>query len=175
MLNIAKIFLNDSLNNVQKITNICEWMIKDYCVSGNALLFALVYYSPNKFGRMIKNICNEKRINGIRNAAWDMCYLTSLFNRTKNDEKYYMFITNDKILIEIGNLMYSTNNDIDESEKRGVFFNKYWGKDFKVIQNVYESIICSNRIKQDRQKRIEKMLVVEHVKIVELENEIRAI
>lgn len=86
-----------------------------------------------------------------------------------------MFITNDKILIEIGNLMYITNNDIDESEKRGAFFNKYWGKDFKVIQNVYESIICSNRIKQDRQKRIEKMLVVEHVKIVELENEIRAI
>jgi hypothetical protein len=174
MLKISEISLADSFKNeIERFKAFCDWMVNDYAVSGNALLFSLIYFSPAKFGKMIKNRRKaDLRIDGIKNAAWDLCYLTYLMKHIKNDSKYYMLITNDTKLTDLGNLMYGSNyngKEIPNTAEKTL--KKFWGKQYKNAITIYKDLNTMIN-SEDRTTLLNQKLIVDANEINNLEKKL---
>jgi hypothetical protein len=57
-----------AIRPVEKMIAFLDWMANEFMFGAPALLFANRYFSPNRFGRMIKGLTK----NDIQNAAWDL-------------------------------------------------------------------------------------------------------
>lgn len=89
-----------------------EWMMDEYFLAGPAAIFASMYFSPNAARkRLIKQLRSEDReraLAGIRNAAWDMTYLSDLTLRMRSEGDgpgRYIFASGDRGLAKIARLI----------------------------------------------------------------------
>lgn len=87
-------------------------MIGEYFLAGPAAIFASMYFSPLAAKkRLMKNLRSEDReraLAGIKNAAWDMTYLSDLTRRMREEGDglgRYIFATADKGLAEVARLL----------------------------------------------------------------------
>ena len=105
-LKIAELELSDR-KPLERALGLLEWMIEDYFLAGPAAVFASMYFSPKASKkRLIKQLRSENReraLAGIRNAAWDMTYLSDLTRRMEGEDGLirFIFATADRGLADI--------------------------------------------------------------------------
>lgn len=86
-LKIAELELTGK-RSLDRAIALLDWMVDDFFLAGPAAFFASMYFSPlAERKRLIKQLRSEDReraIAGIKNAAWDMTYLSNFAQRTQD-------------------------------------------------------------------------------------------
>ena len=89
-----------------------RWLVDEFFLAGPAAFFATMYFSPNAGRRrLVKHLRSHERgraVAGVRNAAWDMTYLSDFVRRvgrTVEEGRYYVFATADRSLARIATAM----------------------------------------------------------------------
>ena len=77
------------LDRRTKARSLMEWMVADFIVAGPAAMFATMYLSPRaaKAGMMkhLRSKDRAKALAGVKNAAWDITYLSEFVRRVKSE------------------------------------------------------------------------------------------
>ena len=161
-LHLLKIFeINKSeLNDTQKIQLFLEWIVKDCFSTQISIIFALLIFSPksSSMGTMIKNInsLNENKLkSGLKNAAWDLAYITKFIKLSKNQPEniIWFFCTHDKVLKKIArNLFLKDVQEIQVALNK--LINEFWGrKKGDIVFLYYKKMSCS--VTEHSEKRIQ--------------------
>ncbi len=110
-LKIAELELSDR-NPVERLLTLLDWMLADFFLAGPAAIFASMYFSPNaakkRLMKSLRSADREKAIDGIRNAAWDMTYLSEFARRIEKEAAgpgRFIFATADRGLADIAKLI----------------------------------------------------------------------
>lgn len=87
-LKIAELELS-SRKPLERALALLDWMMDDFFLAGPAAIFASMYFSPKAAKkRLIKHLRSpdrERALDGVRNAAWDMTYLSDLTRRMRRE------------------------------------------------------------------------------------------
>lgn len=110
-LKIAELELSDR-KPIERILALLDWMLADFFLAGPAAVFASMYFSPNaakkRLMKFLRSADREKAIDGVRNAAWDMTYLSEFARRIDKEADglgRFIFATGDRGLAEIAKLI----------------------------------------------------------------------
>ena len=94
-------------HNLDKIILLLEWMYSDYLFIPPCVIFAVIYFSGNRFSKMLKHVKSEKSDKikrGVRNATWDMNLLYNWMQNVHTQKKknqIWLLCTEDKAVKEI--------------------------------------------------------------------------
>jgi hypothetical protein len=110
-LKIAELELSDR-KPIERVLALLDWMLADFFLAGPAAIFASMYFSPNaakkRLMKFLRSADREKAIDGVRNAAWDMTYLSEFARRIEKEADgpgRFIFATGDRGLAEIAKLI----------------------------------------------------------------------
>ncbi len=127
-LKMAEIELQN-MPNLDRLLTLLHWMVDDFIYAGPAGCFAAMYYSPTApRGGMIKQLRSadrERAIAGVKNAAWDITYISDFIRRVReqeNDEVWYILATADKNLALVASL-WSLGSDQAEIARS---YSQWW-------------------------------------------------
>ncbi len=116
LLKIAELELS-GLSPIEKASEFFTWLFQDFLWAGCAAMFAVLYFSSSYERKgMIKALRSEDRkkaLAGIRNAAWDVTYLSDFTARaTASDyeKKRFVFATADRNLSHLAGLLFPDIN-----------------------------------------------------------------
>lgn len=122
-LKVAELELKEMLP-VERTKALLDWMIDDFFLAGPAALFASMYFAPKARRRnlikQLRSADRAKAIEGAKNAAWDMTYLSSFARRSQKGEqenRRYIFATADKSLAKIAPILMVDAEDLGEFER----------------------------------------------------------
>jgi len=141
----AKILLRDEPKPVKRIEQMMEWFTSESSVLPSSLLFILILLSPKsgELGSLVKKINSSEFTtlkNGLKNAAWDLTYLTTWRKLTKSQpETLWFFCSLDKKLQSIARLLYARKGE-GRDEALYKFVEEYWGKKSPEINRYYENL-----------------------------------
>lgn len=87
-LKIATLEL-ERLTPVVRFERLIDWMYDDFQLCGPAAVFAAVYFSgrrPSKMMKGLRGVDRAKAVAGVRNAAWDITYLSHFTEAVRDSE-----------------------------------------------------------------------------------------
>lgn len=97
----------------EKATALIEWMVSDFIVAGPATLFATMYLSPRatkaRMMKQLKSKDRERALLGVRNASWDITYLSEFVRMVKSSDykkRRFILATGDRKMAELAKLMF---------------------------------------------------------------------
>ncbi|MHB1229867.1 MAG: hypothetical protein ACYCY3_06080, partial [Halothiobacillus sp.] len=72
--------------NMDRMLELLSWMRDDFIIAGPAALLACIYFAPNSPPRkglfkQLRSPSRPRAIDGVRNAAWDLTYLSEMIRR----------------------------------------------------------------------------------------------
>lgn len=129
-------FEREKLQPVERVLRLFDWMCDDFMFGGPAALLASVYFAPNSppIGGVFKDknsVDPEVVLAGVRNAAWDMTYLSEFVRQVNaNDHDVrtrYLFASFDKRLRRFAKLLFEYGAD-EESQPTAlpVALSQWW-------------------------------------------------
>jgi len=90
LLKLAELELS-GLVRTRRITELARWMYQDFIIGGPALLFAIHYLTPNSersgLLKHLRSADRERSLSGIRNASWDLTFLSDWIRRGGEQEQ----------------------------------------------------------------------------------------
>lgn len=120
LLKVGALELQPELMPAQRVLQLMRWMESDFIVAGPALLFASLYFSPRfTKGGMLKQLRSKDReiaLRGIRNATWDVTYLSNFVERVNQEElgpNRYLMATQDWRLRDMAKILISHSSAAD--------------------------------------------------------------
>lgn len=141
----AKILLRDEPKPVKRIEQMMEWFASESSVLPSSLLFILILLSPKpgKPGSLVKKINSSEFTtlkDGLKNAAWDLTYLTAWRTLTKSQpETLWFFCSLDKNLQSIARLLYARKGE-EKDDAFNKFIEEYWDKKSTEINRNYKNL-----------------------------------
>lgn len=173
----------NTFEDTENVRVFLEWITHDCYTSPGSIIFALLFFSPKRrsLPAMIKKINTgnaDTLIKGVKNAAWDLTYITKYRKLSKNqlDHTIWFFCSNDNLLKIIARSLYLKEDQKIETAVQSLI-KDYWGnkKGSKVYEyyNAMKMAISSDteaRIIHNRKigLRIDQM-------ISDLESEVRSL
>jgi hypothetical protein len=131
-LKIAELELTDR-KPIERALALLDWMLADFFLAGPAAIFASMYFSPNatkkRLMKSLRSPDREKAIDGVRNAAWDMTYISDLARRMKKEGDgpgRFIFATGDRGLAEIARLIPIDAEPADLEEELARQMSIWW-------------------------------------------------
>ncbi|MCF8054819.1 MAG: hypothetical protein K9K75_06385 [Deltaproteobacteria bacterium] len=134
-IGVLKVIALEKFHRGTKLTKLLElikWMWSDFIFSAPLLLFSLVFFSPKRMSRMVKNINHnnpDKVLSGAKNAAWDLVYAHYWVARAQENVgkgNLWIFCTYDRALRTIaGALLQKKLSQLEELEE---LVSSFWGK-----------------------------------------------
>jgi hypothetical protein len=117
-------------------------------VNSRASILATLFFAPNyQRARILKNLYSADRnlaIDGVKNAAWDLTYLSALANMSEPKQTQsisFLFATADERLKEIGNYMYAAPAG-DPMEQYRAHLASWWSsRDIDRIMDALEQCL----------------------------------
>lgn len=137
-LKIAEIELTVT-SKLDQLLTFFKWMYEDFILGGPAALLAAIYFAPNSPPRdgLFKKLRSENRelaIEGVRNAAWDLTYLSNFIVHTADESKRYLFASFDAGARHVAALLFERGLDPENFETVAVGLRQWWSeKDAKLI------------------------------------------
>lgn len=136
-----------------RMVGLCDWMISDFIVAGPAALYCAMFFSPfaSKAGlfKYLRSLDRQRALIGIRNAAWDVTYLSDLSRRAINESyetKRFLLATADQALAEIAPLLFIDAEDFDAFEVTlSGLLEPWWRKDAPAIAGVIARAMDAGR------------------------------
>ena len=108
----------EAIPNIEKWQKLARWMFEDFNFAGPASAYALLYFSTHVAnGGLLKNLRgadDQKALRGIRNAAWDITYLSRMVELAtvhKGLGKRHLFASGDKKLTSISRVVLQDQTD----------------------------------------------------------------
>ncbi len=149
----------DTLEDTENARIFLEWITHDCSTSPGSIIFALLFFSPKRSSlpTMIKKINNgnpDTLIKGIKNAAWDLTYITKYRKLSKNqlEQTIWFFCSNDKLLKIIARTLHLKEGEKIETAMHSLI-NYYWGnKKGNKVYKYYNAMEMA--ISLDEQARI---------------------
>lgn len=140
LLKAAELELSN-LTPKERLRRLLEWMISDFFVAGPAAMYCAMYFSPfaAKAG-MLKQLRSPERgraLAGIRNAAWDVTYLSEMVRRTTSDvyeSKRYLLATADEAIAQVAPILFLDEGGavgIEKDLARGL--EKWWRTEASIV------------------------------------------
>lgn len=131
-----------------------DWMESESFFNGIAAIFTLIFFSPNRYRKMIKGIGStsaKKLRDGLKNAAWDLAYIRHWSKKYKDaDEKsFWLLCSNDLALRRIASQIF----EAPEHGETQLFYllEHYWQDNAKQILKAYNH--AWNRVTSDEAAR----------------------
>jgi hypothetical protein len=125
-----------ALSPFPRIGSLLNWMDSEFSYFGSAALFAVCYFGPSSArAGMLKNLRSpnrERAIAGIKNAAWDVSYLscfTSHVRSSKFPYQQYVLATADKTLANVAQLLILRRGGSGVVAELEIAFTRWWPKD----------------------------------------------
>ncbi|WP_354065372.1 hypothetical protein [Devosia sp. 2618] len=126
-LKISSLSLTN-MSAAERVERLLEWMEEDFIFAGPAAVYAVKYFSPNGVQRrMIKHLRSPSRdraLAGIRNAAWDMTYISDFVDRINKTghNTQNILVTSDRALADVAELIvqYASVTDQEENLEDGL-------------------------------------------------------
>ncbi|MGZ8152812.1 MAG: hypothetical protein ACXW0Q_08735 [Methylovulum sp.] len=165
------------LKETERVKKFFEWIVNDCSTSPGSIVFALMFLSPKRPGG-IKNINSRdfnKLKNGIKNAAWDLTYITGLRKLSKHQSEatIWFFCSHDELLQKIArNLHLKEGQEVETAMQN--LINEFWGKsnDRKVCEYYADmNIAISSNDKKRRQHNEEVRIKIDQM-IEDLESKV---
>ncbi len=104
--------------DIQKLQNLMTWMVDEFIVAGPAAIYAAMYFGPRaqRSGliKQLRAVDRERAIKGVKNAAWDITYLSEFSRRAQADpydERRWIFATGDRKLSDIARCLFIDAED----------------------------------------------------------------
>ncbi len=165
---------------IEKIKKLIKWMHKDYFINGTAVVLAINYFAPNSDRRgLLKKLRSpdrQKALEGIRNAAWDLTYLSEwslkiLEQDSKNE--IWLFASLDKKLRDFARTILAFKEH--ENPLKDMMIEYLGEQDgnsiFTLLTKYRSSLNSSNRIinQPKKQLSLEEMIKIGEYKIINQE------
>ena len=146
----------DTQSNMERVKRYIQWVRENSLFIPATESFVLLFFSENRLSKMIKGINSnnkEKLIQGARNAAWDLLYITYWAEKAEKEQgKTIWFIcSNDKVLKKIAESIFIVKS-ADRDSFLGGLFEEYWGeKNGMQVLEIYKAL--ENEVKSEKVKR----------------------
>ncbi len=106
------------LSGEEKLHKLIAWSVNPGYFDAIALSFAILLFGRNTLGKMLKFARSnnlERCFSGIRNAAWDLTYISHWASEAckSEDERIWIFCTNDRVCAELAKASVGNENDIE--------------------------------------------------------------
>jgi hypothetical protein len=107
-----------------------DWTYRYWHFSAPAILLATYALSHNPPKNVFKNVRSpnrEKALAGVKNAVWDLVYITEWYEKIKVQAKTHeltVLCSRDKLLLNVAELLRSTVLDTPESPFQQAGFGK---------------------------------------------------
>lgn len=148
LIHMVSLYRDDRLSPAERIKDFFKWMIDNLLVSEYILTYAALLFTSQEGIKAPKNARSnniDRVIEGCKNQAWDIAYLTNWSVWYSNTDEYaeeMLFATNDILLKRI---FISQNNPY---RFNGVLYSVFSKKDYTDIAIFVEGLM-ENRIKPD--------------------------
>lgn len=120
---------------IERVQALLDWMLADFFLAGPAAIFASMYFSPNaakkRLMKSLRSADREKAIYGVRNAAWDMTYLSEFARRIKEEADgpaRFIFATGDRGLAKIAKLILVDAESVELVEQLTRQMSAWWSE-----------------------------------------------
>ncbi len=120
---------------VDRMITLLDWMIDDFILAGPAVIFAARYFATHSArGGMIKHLKSpdrEKAVAGVRNAAWDITYLSEFVRLIPAGEltsKRYILATCDRALAEVAPVLLLGPEASEDLPSLSDALQSWWSK-----------------------------------------------
>ncbi len=158
VLKAAEIWKSSS-NNVNNACNFIHWMKEEWLFAHSPTIFAMILFSPNRYPKMIKGInspSEQKLIQGLQNAAWDLTYIRKWSNyyQSSDLDRLWLLCSNDIALRSITKKIFEGSEQSENPVLEQL--QEYWSdSDAQKIFDVYMQ--ASAEITNDKDKRQQKL------------------
>ena len=100
-----------SSNNLNNVCKFIHWMKEEWVFTPVPTIFAIIFFSPNRYRKMIKGInstSEQKLIQGLQNAAWDLTYIRGWSNSYQSSslDRLWLLCSNDFALRSITRMIF---------------------------------------------------------------------
>lgn len=137
-LKIAEIELT-AMSKLDQVLTFFKWMYEDFILGGPAALLAALYFAPNSPPRdglfkKLRSPERERAIDGVRNAAWDLTYLSNFIVQVADESKRYLLASFDAGVRHVAALLFERGQDPENPETIVLGLRRWWSeKDAKLI------------------------------------------
>lgn len=120
-----------SLQPMERLQQFYMWMLNETVISAVATSFATIYFGPHDKRPLIKRInsrYSDKLLDGIKNATWDMCYLShwGKMVTSSDSNKANLLCSCDTDLLDVAECLFFNNSvTVTETAIERVFL-KHW-------------------------------------------------
>lgn len=141
-LKVARLELEGQASPRERAIAMLDWMYDDFFFTGPSAAFATMYFGPKAakrglFKRLRAPEAREEAIAGIRNAAWDMTYLSDFVlrvSRAEAERRRYIFASADFSLVRIARTLLLQPEASDGWPSLGQALAEWWTtKDAQVV------------------------------------------
>lgn len=137
MLAATSLELDGALTPVQRFGRLLDWMVEEFIVAGPAAMLCTKFLSPRApRGKLVKGFRSPDRdraLAGVRNAAWDVTYLSELTKRAQPGsyaKARCLFASADRALAELAPMLLIDANDAsDYRHELAARLEAWWGSD----------------------------------------------
>lgn len=153
--------------NITRVSSYLQWVRESSLFIPATESFVLLFFSENRLSKMIKGINSankEKLIHGVRNAAWDLKYITYWGNKAEQEQgqTIWFLCSNDNVLKKIAELMLIEKGNERNDFLKNIFMG-YWGYEdgFKVFtqyQSLEEEVLAQGVKRKDIVRGLERQI-----------------
>jgi len=146
-----------SLQPIERLQQFYKWMLNEAVLSAVATTFATIYFGPHDKRPLIKRInsqCSDKLLKGIKNATWDMSYLShwGKMVASSDSNKASLFCSCDTDLLDVAECLFSNNSvTVTETAIERVFL-KHWPPNL-MKQLIEQRIQLNESVRKNPKKR----------------------
>jgi hypothetical protein len=144
----------------EKMFHFLRWMHNDFFMGAPATIFASLYLSSRRIGKMIKNIRSADKtraLSGIRNAAWDLTMLTSWMKRvesTHGTNELFLLCTRDQAMKRIAKKLFAIEEgEAIVNEMLQDLFAEHWGHQDGTEITQFYSGLAEDRASLERRSK----------------------
>ena len=132
-------------NPLLSLLALLDWMMDDFILAGPAFMYAARYFGPRvASAKMLKDLRSadrEEAILGVRNAAWDVTYLSEFgrLSTVRDDtDRQYVFASADRALIDVASTLFCGPEATEDFPALVEQLGRWWpAKDARRIRDRY--------------------------------------
>lgn len=150
ILKATSLELDGSLSPLRRFEMLLDWMVKEFILARPAAIFCTMFFSERAArGGLVKSFRSADRkkvLDGIRNAAWDVTYLSELTRRAQPqsyDKARCIFASGDRALTELAPLLLLDEEEASYRQQMALRFERWWGRDARPLADMLMDAILT--------------------------------
>lgn len=144
MLKAASLELDPELSPIQRLERLIRWMVDDFILAAPAAMVCMMLMAPHAplagLVKGLRSLDRDKALAGVKNAAWDVTYLSELVRRAapeSYEQARCIFASGDRTLADLAPLLLLDAKDRNAyREQLAMRVGPRWRKDAQRIVDI---------------------------------------